>query len=72
MTQGTTISIIGGEAFADTPMQGEMIEADFEKNTIILRMTGRYYAQHGTFMLIPFEEWEKLTDAAKEPQSGRT
>lgn len=64
MTQGVVLSVIGGEQFEDTPMQGEMIEADFEKNTITLRMSGRYYAQHGTFMLIPFEEWEKIRDAA--------
>lgn len=66
MTQGTLISVIGSEAFEDTPMQGEMVSADFEKNEITMRMTGRYYAQHGTFMLIPFDEWEKIKERSTD------
>lgn len=52
------------------PLQGSMLEADFEKGTITFQMHGHYYARAGTYIILPKDEYDRL--AALEPQGDST
>jgi hypothetical protein len=43
-----------------------MIEADFEQDTITFKMHGQYHARHGTYIILPVEEYEDLKRNQKE------
>ena len=41
-------------------MRGKMVEADFEKDELIFRMEGKYYAAAGSYVIISTDELERL------------
>lgn len=50
------------------PLQGAMLEADFNEDTITFKMHGNYYARAGTYIILPVEEFESLKANQKEPR----
>lgn len=61
MTQGTYVSIIGGTP-QEEQLQGSMLAADFEADTITFRMHGPYYAKAGTYVMIPLDEYNDMRE----------
>lgn len=49
------------------PMEGVMESADFQADTITLKMRSGYYARAGTYVLVPLEEYEHLVNNQKSP-----
>jgi predicted metalloprotease with PDZ domain len=43
-------------------MQGKMIEADFERDTITFHMQGEYYARSGTYIILTLDEYRRLQE----------
>ena len=43
-------------------MKAEMIEADFEKDTLTFRAWGNYYARAGWFYIVPNTVYEDMVE----------
>lgn len=67
MTQGTYISVIGGAPQQDA-LEGHMLEADFEADTITFKMHGQYYAKAGTYVMVPMDEYNDLVQRANSAE----
>jgi hypothetical protein len=42
------------------PMEGRVVSADFEQNTLTLEMQPGYYARASEYVLLPKEAWQWL------------
>lgn len=51
-------------------MRCTMIESDFEKDTILLRMQGEYWASAGVYALLKSEDYEQLTAGLSAAAAG--